>query len=74
MKALEQLFRYLSQAVQRIFSPNEKPIPEVGVQPFTGDPYDGKSDLEQIFSLNIRLNFSLSFYGYQHPWTGTLFL
>lgn len=46
MKALEQFFRYLSQAIQRIFSPNEKPIPEVGVQPYSGDPYDGKSDLE----------------------------
>ncbi|BAW96096.1 hypothetical protein NIES970_10170 [[Synechococcus] sp. NIES-970] len=43
MKTLEQLFQYVLQAINRIFSPNEEPVPEVGVQPFEGDPYSDSS-------------------------------
>lgn len=46
MKKLEELFQYISQAIKRIFAPNEAPVPDVGVQPFEGEPYDGHSDLE----------------------------
>ncbi|WP_198159688.1 hypothetical protein [Picosynechococcus sp. PCC 7003] len=46
MKMLEKLFQYVLQGINRIFSPNEEPVPEVGVQPFDGDPYDGSSDLD----------------------------
>ncbi|WP_282956310.1 hypothetical protein [[Limnothrix rosea] IAM M-220] len=38
-KLLENLTRYLSQAIARIFSPNEEPVPEIGAQPFEGEPY-----------------------------------
>ncbi|MDA0268683.1 MAG: hypothetical protein O3A14_17410 [Cyanobacteria bacterium] len=38
LKRLEAAVRYFSEAVMRIFSPNEKEIPQVGVQPFGGEP------------------------------------
>ncbi len=38
-KLLDQLTRYLSLAIARIFSPNEEPVPEIGTQPFEGNPY-----------------------------------
>lgn len=45
MKSITQAFsdviRYISQAMARIFSPNEKEPPNVGVQPFEGNPYNG---------------------------------
>lgn len=46
MKTLEQLFQYILQGFKRIFSPTDEPVPEVGVQPFDGDPYDGSSELD----------------------------
>lgn len=45
MSSLENFSRYLSQAIARIFSPNEKPMPNIGTQPFDGEAY-GKSDLD----------------------------
>ena len=35
---------YLSEAVARIFGPNQDSYPLVGVQPFDGDPYRGCKD------------------------------
>lgn len=46
MKTLERLFQYILQGFNRIFSPNDEPVPEVGFQPYDGDPYNGSSDLE----------------------------
>jgi hypothetical protein len=37
--SLNQGFKYLSEAILRIFSPREEAYPEIGVQPFAGDPY-----------------------------------
>jgi|NOAtaT_7_FD_contig_31_8472449_length_232_multi_13_in_0_out_0_1 hypothetical protein len=45
MTSLESFTRYLSQAIARIFSPNEKPMPEIGTQPFDGEAYS-KSDFD----------------------------
>ena len=36
---LENVTKYISQAIARIFSPNEEPVPNIGTQPFEGDPY-----------------------------------
>lgn len=36
--SIERLTNYLSQAIARIFSPNEKPVPEIGTTPFEGEP------------------------------------
>jgi len=39
MKRVSKLVHYLSEGVGRIFSPRDDEYPEVGVQPFEGDPY-----------------------------------
>ncbi|MBF2051601.1 hypothetical protein HJG54_28935 [Leptolyngbya sp. NK1-12] len=39
----QQVIRYISSAVARVFSPNDDDYPKTGVQPFKGDPSDKKS-------------------------------
>ena len=70
MTSLESFTRYLSQAIARIFSPNEKPMPEIGTQPFDGEAYS-KSDFDQTTRNNIKTLPKLN--EYQNPWAGTLF-
>jgi hypothetical protein len=46
MNILEQLERtisYVAEATLELFSPNHDSYPLTGVQPFEGDPYEGKS-------------------------------
>ncbi|WP_414544311.1 hypothetical protein [Nostoc sp. CCY0012] len=38
----QQLITYISEAVNKIFSPRDDDYPETGVQPFEGDPSDKK--------------------------------
>ncbi|MCG6135616.1 MAG: hypothetical protein MET45_13285 [Nostoc sp. LLA-1] len=38
----QQLINYISEAVNKIFSPRDDDYPETGVQPFEGDPSDKK--------------------------------
>jgi hypothetical protein len=38
-KLFDGITRYISEAVVRIFSPNDDAYPVTGVQPFSGDPY-----------------------------------
>ena len=35
---MKNFFDYVSQAIALIFSPNAEPVPEIGVQPFEGNP------------------------------------
>ena len=35
--------QYISEAVMRIFAPNDDAYPLIGVQPFTGDIYHGRT-------------------------------
>lgn len=35
----ERFTQYISEAVGRIFSPNDDRYPETGIQPFEGEPY-----------------------------------
>lgn len=44
-KSIENLTQYLSQAVGRIFCPNEQAVPEIGTQPYEGNPYSKSDDL-----------------------------
>ncbi|MES1023617.1 hypothetical protein ABN584_12040 [Gloeocapsa sp. BRSZ] len=37
-----RLVQYIWEAVSRIFSPSEDRYPTTGVQPFEGEPADGK--------------------------------
>lgn len=38
-KWLQQLFDYIGGGVSRIFGPRDDDYPEIGVQPFEGEPY-----------------------------------
>lgn len=39
-KTVAEVSRFLSEAFARIFSPTDDMYPAIGVQPFSGDPYD----------------------------------
>jgi hypothetical protein len=38
-KILKDMIQYLAEAFARIFGPNDDEYPDIGVQPFEGDPY-----------------------------------
>jgi hypothetical protein len=38
LKRLEAVLKYFGEALVRIFGPNDKNAPEVGIQPFGGEP------------------------------------
>lgn len=42
-KMLTNIFQYISEAVVRIFSPNDDAYPNSGVQPFTGEIYQRRT-------------------------------
>jgi len=45
-KMLGNVVQYISEAFMRIFGPNDDAYPAIGVQPFTGDPYEeGRTDI-----------------------------
>ncbi len=41
-KMLSNIAQYISEAVMRIFAPNDDAYPNSGVQPFTGEIFRGK--------------------------------
>ncbi|MBD2776818.1 hypothetical protein [Iningainema tapete] len=38
-RMIAKITQYISEAVIRIFGPNDDAYPMIGVQPFTGEPY-----------------------------------
>ncbi len=44
LKRLQGMFQYIWEGVKRIFAPRDDEYPETGVQPFTGDPYEGHKE------------------------------
>ena len=40
---LSQMTDYVLGAAKRIFGPNDDNYPNIGIQPFTGDPYRKKA-------------------------------
>lgn len=38
-KWFDNITRYISEAVVRIFAPSDDAYPVIGVQPFSGDPF-----------------------------------
>ena len=38
-RMLAKITQYISEAVLRIFGPNDDAYPNIGVQPFTGEPF-----------------------------------
>jgi hypothetical protein len=47
IKSLRDMLQYLSEGVSRIFSPSKDEYPEIGVQPFDGEPYSEWVDLSK---------------------------
>ena len=41
-RMLSNITQYISEAVMRIFAPNDDAYPMSGVQPFTGEIYRGR--------------------------------
>lgn len=41
---LNNVGQFLSEAIARIFSPNDDFYPVIGVQPFSGEPFSGVAD------------------------------
>ncbi|BAZ53265.1 hypothetical protein NIES4103_59390 [Nostoc sp. NIES-4103] len=39
-KMIANITQYISEAAMRIFGPNDDAYPNIGVQPFTGEPYE----------------------------------
>jgi hypothetical protein len=42
-KILASMTQYISEAFMRIFGPTDDAYPTIGVQPFTGDPYNERT-------------------------------
>ncbi len=40
-EVFNSITQYISEAVFRIFSPSDDAYPMIGVQPFSGEPFDG---------------------------------
>ncbi|MEH2060501.1 MAG: hypothetical protein V7K97_31110 [Nostoc sp.] len=43
-QVVAKITEYISEAAMRIFSPTDDAYPTIGVQPFTGEPYDKHKD------------------------------
>jgi hypothetical protein len=43
-KVFDDLLRFVSGAVSRIFGPTDDNYPIAGTQPYNGEPYDEKAD------------------------------
>ncbi|MEH1921425.1 nicotinate phosphoribosyltransferase [Nostoc sp.] len=43
-KIIANITQYISEAAMRIFRPTDDAYPVIGVQPFTGEPYDKRKD------------------------------
>jgi hypothetical protein len=43
---LQNFVQYITEAFARIFGPNDDEYPNVGIQPFEGDPYQQTSESE----------------------------
>lgn len=44
LQGFNNALTYISEAVARIFGPDQDSYPLIGVQPFEGDPYRGWKD------------------------------
>jgi len=46
MKLMDNINSFFVEAIARIFSPSDDAYPNVGVQPYSGDPFTGDVELE----------------------------
>ncbi len=45
-KQIQEAFQFVLEGASRIFSPDKNVYPKTGVQPFEGDPYDEKKEVD----------------------------
>jgi hypothetical protein len=43
---LQNIVQYVAEAFARIFGPNDDEYPNIGLQPFEGEPFNPKSETE----------------------------
>ncbi len=43
---ISEAIKYVLAASARIFGPSDDEYPQVGVQPFDGDPYKGRQEMD----------------------------
>jgi hypothetical protein len=43
---IQDFVQYLTEGFARIFSPNNDEYPNVGIQPYEGDPYQASSEAD----------------------------
>jgi len=43
---LQNFVQYITEGFARIFGPNDDEYPNVGIQPYEGDPYQANSEFE----------------------------
>jgi len=46
MKMMNELNSFFAEAIARIFSPNQDAYPNVGIQPYSGDPIEAQVELK----------------------------
>ena len=46
-KIFDSMTRYFSEAMARIFGPYDDAYPEIGVQPYTGEPFQDNGLIDQ---------------------------
>lgn len=46
MKLMDSINSFFAEAIARIFSASDDAYPEVGVQPYSGDPIEGEVELK----------------------------
>lgn len=46
MKLIDSLNNFFAEAISRIFSPSDDAYPNVGVQPYSGDPTEGEVEFK----------------------------
>ncbi|AFZ44168.1 hypothetical protein PCC7418_2002 [Halothece sp. PCC 7418] len=46
MKVMDNINSFFAEAIARIFSPSDDAYPDVGVQPYSGDPMSNDVELE----------------------------
>ncbi|WP_186708765.1 hypothetical protein [Euhalothece natronophila] len=46
MKIIDNINSFFAEAIARIFSPSDDAYPNVGVQPYSGDPVEGEVEFK----------------------------
>lgn len=45
MQLMDQINTFFAEAIAHIFSPSKDVYPQIGIQPYSGDPFSGDVEL-----------------------------